>query len=108
YVRFYQGRSATGLDKHPALKLFETDNRITWTNNVWKRVDDYVSGAVDIAEFDKEFGPDPATDIIENMWGNLGKRYFINTHNKGACPNMADDDFIELYCDLDMNGPRPL
>jgi len=107
YVRYYQGHGKTtgGI---PPLKLFDTDERHAWTARVWKRVDDYLSGAVDIAEFDTEFGPDPATDIIESMAGKLGKRFFINTWNNGAVSNMADDAFIELYCDLDLDGPKPL
>ena len=59
-------------------------------------------------EFDTEFGPAPATDLIENMWAGLGKPLPINTANGGAVPNMADDAFLELLCEVDMNGPRPL
>ena len=50
---------------------------------------------------------DHATDIIENMWGNLGKPFYINTANNGAVTNMAPDAFLELRCDVDINGPRP-
>ena len=110
YVRYYQGHGGPSSPNHhiPPLKLWEMPDRVNWTNNVWKRVDDYVSDAVPISEFDTEFGPDPATDLIEIMWANLKKRFFINTDNKGAVPNMADDAYLELYCDVDMNGPRPL
>lgn len=107
YVRFWQGHGVVNGDI-PPLMLFDADERVTWTNSVWKRVDAYLSGEAPIEEFDTEFGPDPATDIIESMWGGLGKRFFINTWNGGAVTNMADDAFLELYCDLDMNGPRPL
>jgi alpha-galactosidase/6-phospho-beta-glucosidase family protein len=41
------------------------------------------------------------------MWRNLGKPFFINSANRGAVTNMPDDAFLELRCDLDMNGPRP-
>ncbi len=109
YLRFYQGRTAAGLDRHAALKLFEVPTRIKWTNSVWQRVDEYVSGEKDIADFDTEFGSDPATDVIESMAGGLNKRFFINTMNRGAVPNMSDDAFLELYCDLDAErGPTPL
>jgi len=54
------------------------------------------------------FGPDHATDIIENMVGNLGKPFYVNTFNGGAVTNMADDAFLELLCDVDMQGPRPV
>ncbi len=107
YVRFYQASGRAGRDTHPPLKIFETAERVAWTNEVWARVDAYLSGAADIAEFDTEFGMDPATDLIENMWAGLNKPTFINTNNRGAVPNMADDAFIELLCDIDMDGPRP-
>ncbi|MBB6428207.1 family 4 glycosyl hydrolase [Algisphaera agarilytica] len=108
YVRFYQRPGTVGRDTHPPLKIFEVPDRLKWTDEVWQRVDDYVSGSVDIAEFDTEFGPDPATDLIENMWAGLGKSMHINTANGGAVPNMADDAFLELLCEVDMDGPRPL
>jgi alpha-galactosidase len=53
------------------------------------------------------FGPDHATDVIENMVGGLGKPFYVNTFNDGAVTNMADDAFLELLCDVDMDGPRP-
>jgi len=109
YVRYYQGRSMLGLDRHAALKLFEVPARLRWTQSVWERVDAYLEGKVDIAEFDTEFGSDPATDVIESMAGGLGKRFFINTDNHGAVPNMADDAYLELYCDLSAeDGPKPV
>ncbi len=107
YVRFYQPHRTTDRDAVPPLKLFEVPDRLKWTADVWQRVDDYLDDKADIAEFDTEFGPDPATDVIENMWAGLGKRFFINTLNRGAVTNMADDAFLELYCDVDMSGPRP-
>ncbi|MGF1531616.1 MAG: glycoside hydrolase family 4 [Puniceicoccaceae bacterium] len=107
YVRFYQGHGVTS-EEIPPLQLFDPAERANWTANVWQRVDDYLSGAAPIAEFDTEFGPDPATDIIESMWAGLAKRFFINQPNRGAVPNMADDAYLELYSDLDMSGPRPL
>ncbi|MEM1211686.1 MAG: glycoside hydrolase family 4 [Planctomycetota bacterium] len=107
YVRFYQRPGVAGRDRHPPLKIFESDDRVAWTDRVWKRVDDYLSGAAEIGEFDTEFGADPATDLIENMWGGLSKQMHINTMNGGAVPNMADDAFLELLCDVGMDGPRP-
>ena len=41
------------------------------------------------------------------MVGNLGNPFYINTFNDGAVSNMADDAFLELLCDVDMDGPRP-
>jgi alpha-galactosidase len=53
------------------------------------------------------FGPDHATDIVENIVGGLGKPFYINTFNQGAVTNMADDAFLELCCDVDLDGPKP-
>jgi alpha-galactosidase len=117
YVRFYQGHAApemTGETQRdraqdiPPLKLWEKPARDQWTHNVWQRVDEYLTGQAPISEFDTEFGPDPATDVIEAMWSGNGKRFFVNTMNRGAVPNMADDAFLELYCDVSMAGPQPL
>jgi alpha-galactosidase/6-phospho-beta-glucosidase family protein len=54
------------------------------------------------------FGPDHATDIIENMVGGLGKPFYINTLNQGAVTNMNDDSFLELLCEVTMDGVKPL
>ncbi len=107
YVRFWQGHGVS-QESIPPLSLFDAKERWAWTESVWERVDDYLSGEVTIDEFDTEFGPDPATDIIESMWGGLGKRFYINTWNKGCVPNLHEDAYIEMYCELDMQGPRPL
>jgi alpha-galactosidase len=112
YVRFYQGRGMTGTDRHPALSLFEVPTRLKWTREVWERVDAYLAGDAPIAEFDTEFGSDPATDLIEAMWANdgrgTGQRLYVNQMNHGAVPNMADDAFLELLSEVSMEGARPL
>ncbi len=107
YVRFFQHPGVEGRDPIPPLKLFEADKRMKWTDDVWARVDAYLDGSAAISEFDTEFGPDPATDLVENMWANLGKPMFINTFNNGAVSNMSDDAFLETLCDVGMDGARP-
>ncbi len=106
YVRYYQGH---GLLKGeiPPLSIWETDMRYTRHDEMWKQVDDFISGEIPIGDYMNTFGPDHATDIIENMVGGLGKPFYINTYNNGAVSNMADDAFLELLCDVDMNGPVP-
>ncbi len=47
-----------------------------------------------------------------NTWikadgGITGKSFYINSANRGAVSNMPGDAFLELRCDIDMNGPRP-
>jgi alpha-galactosidase len=74
---------------------------------MWEQIDDFISGETPIADYMTTFGPDHATDIIENMVAGLGKPFYINTYNEGAVPNMADDAYLELLCDVDMDGPRP-
>lgn len=106
YLRFYQGHGVL-RDAIPALSIWETDLRYARHEAMWRQVDDFISGALPISQYMTMFGPDHATDIIENMVGDLGKLFFINTYNQGAVSNMAHDAFLELLCDLDMDGPRP-
>jgi alpha-galactosidase len=106
YLPFWQGRGVLP-DAVPPLTLWETKPRYRQHDAMWKQVDDFNTGATPIGEYMTTFGPDHATDIIENMVGDLGKPFFINTANRGAVPNMAGDAFLELLCDVDMDGPRP-
>lgn len=106
YVRFWQGHGVTKEDI-PELALWETEARYARHSEMWEQIDGFISGATPIADYMKTFGPDHATDIIENMVGGLGKPFYINTLNNGAVSNMADDAFLELLCDVDMNGPHP-
>ena len=61
-----------------------------------------------MAEFFEKVATDHATDVIEGMWGDLGKRFYINQPNQGAVSNFDDDAFFELLSDVDMKGPRPV
>jgi len=106
YVRFYQGHGLL-LDEIPPLLIWETDTRYARHEAMWQQVDDFTSGATPISEFKTALGPDHATDIIENMAGGLGRPFYINTTNRGVVGNMANDAFLELLCDIDMDGPRP-
>ncbi|MEM6459798.1 MAG: glycoside hydrolase family 4 [Planctomycetota bacterium] len=111
YVRFYQHPGYAGRDAHPPLKIFEVPARLAWTQRVWDRVDAYLAGTdgggVAIGEFDDELREDPATELVERMWTGNGGPMFVNTMNGGAVPNLADDAFLELLCDVDMEGVRP-
>ena len=106
YVRFWQGKG-TISDDIPPLAIWETEDRYERHAAMWKQVDEFVTGATPISEYMNTFGPDHATDIIENMVGNLGKPFYINQPNNGAVTNMSDDAFLELLSDVDMNGPKP-
>jgi alpha-galactosidase len=106
YLPYWQGR---GVRKEaiPPLSIWETEARYDRHEAMWKQVDDFVTERIAIGEYMNVMGPDHATDIIENMVGNLGRPFYINTANRGAVTNMADDAFLELLCDVDMDGPVP-
>ncbi|MFD3258374.1 glycoside hydrolase family 4 [Paenibacillus lentus] len=107
YVRYWQGLGKS-KDVIPPLSIWETEDRYQRHEEMWEQVDDFLSGKRPTADYMKSFGPDHATDIIENMVGNLGKRFFINTLNNGAVTNMNDDAFLELLCEVNMDGITPL
>ena len=106
YLRFYQGHGRLP-GAIPPLSIWETDARYARHDAMWRQVDDFNSGATPIRAFMEAFGPDHATDIIENMVGGLSQPFYINTTNRGAVANMADDAYLELLCDVDSEGPRP-
>jgi alpha-galactosidase/6-phospho-beta-glucosidase family protein len=106
YVRFWQGKHVAP-DALPPLSIWDAEERYRRHDDMWRQVDSFVSGETPIDRYMSAFGPDHATDIIENMVGDLGKPFYINTANRGAVSNMADDAFLELLCDVDMRGPRP-
>lgn len=110
YVRFWQGRNVS-KDPIEPLYLWETEKRYQRTREMFDEVDSFLTGKTPISEYMKMYEPDHATDIIENMVGNLGKPFYINTTNRGALTNMTDDAFMELLCDVTLeNGavPRPV
>lgn len=106
YVRFWQGKGTLAEDI-PPLSIWETEDRYDRHAEMWEQVDSFINGDVAISTYKAIMGPDHATDIIENMVGNLGKPFYVNLPNNGAVTNMNDDAFLELLCDIDMNGPKP-
>ena len=106
YLRYYQGRGVLD-DAIPPLLIWETDLRYARHDAMWRQVDSYLDGSTPISQFMRSFGPDHATDIIENMVADQGAPFYINTFNRGAVSNVRDDAFLELLCDVDMNGPVP-
>ena len=106
YVRFWQGLGATP-EPIPPLSIWETEPRYKRQDGMWQQVDDFISGRIPISDYGTTFGPDHATDVIETMVGGLDRPFYVNTFNKGAVANMAGDAFLELLCDVDMDGPRP-
>ncbi len=107
YVPFFQGYGVNSPFPEK-LMVFDAENRDKDMKARWKENEEFASGKKSIKEFLTKGKGDHATDIIESMWGGLRKTFYINSANRGAVPNMANDAFLELLSDLDMNGPRPL
>lgn len=94
YLPFWQGKGILS-DDIPPLSIWETEDRYDRHAEMWQQVDNFVTGETPISSYMSTFGPDHATDIIENMVGGLGKPFYINTPNRGAVTNMLDDAFLE-------------
>lgn len=107
YVPFYQGYGVTPCSPEPIV-CFDGYNRAEEMAEAWAETAKIADGTTPIGTFLESGRGDHATDIIESMWGNLGKRFYINAANRGAVGNLPDDAFLELLSDLDMKGPRPL
>ena len=106
YVPFFQGSGVKPVKPEP-LRPFDASIRAREMAAAWKTTTQYACGKRPPEEFLRDVSNDHASDIIESMWGGLGKPFYINTFNCGAVGNLPDDAFIELRSDLDMNGPRP-
>lgn len=106
YVPFWQGYGLAA-NAPEAIRLFDAEGRAREMAEAWKVTGDYSSGRLRIKEFLAKTHDDHATDIIESMWGGMNKPFYINSANRGAVTNLADDAFLELRCDVDMRGPRP-
>jgi len=106
YVPYFQGRGEAPARPEP-IAIFDGPGRQAQMDKRYNESADYAYGRKPIQEFIDTGRADHATDIIESMWGGLGKPFYINTANRGAVQNMADDAYLELRCDVDMNGPRP-
>jgi len=112
YVPYYQGRTAM-QEPIPPLSVFDCDERDEWTTGMWQEIDAYLEGKEPIEKFHQKYGSDHATDIINTMVTEDGRRYFINVPNRakdGAKPvsNLPEDAFLELECRLDRKGPDPV
>jgi alpha-galactosidase len=106
YLPYWQGHN-TVQEKVPPLSIWETDARYKRHDEMWEQVDNFINGTNPINTYMDTFGPDHATDIIETMVAGLNKPFFINTVNNGAVSNMGDNAFLEMLCDVDINGPKP-
>jgi alpha-galactosidase len=106
YLPFFQGLGITANEPE-SLVLFDAEDRKEKMTARFAETEEFAAGTKPIAEFIENGTSDHATDIIESMWGGLGKSFYINSANNGAVTNLADDAFLELRSDIDMRGPRP-
>jgi alpha-galactosidase len=106
YVPYWQGLGIAE-EAIPPLTIWQTEPRYRLHEAMWRQVKGLISGKIPIARYMDMFGPDHATDVVENIVGALGKPFYVNAFNEGAVSNMAEDAFLELLCDIDLNGPRP-
>lgn len=107
YVRYWQGLGKSG-ETYGMLDIWETEPRYKRHAEMWKQVDDFITGRIPIKEYTNMIGPDHATDIIESMVGGLNRPFYVNTFNNGAVINMNDDAFLELCSYVSMNGVTPV
>ena len=103
YVPYFQGYGVISNEPEPIIP-FDHDVRTKEMQEAWTATEELANGTRPISGFLEDSYGDHATDIIESMWGNLGKAFFINGPNQGAVSNMPDDAFLELLRDVDMNG----
>ncbi len=106
YVPFFQGYGNAPVKPEPII-CFNANRRAEEMAQAWEITEKYASGKLSVPHFMKNTKSDHASDIIESMWGNLRKPFYVNTSNNGAVPNMPDDAFLELRSDLDLQGARP-
>lgn len=103
YVPFFQGYGKTPVEPEPII-AFDAYNRDFEMKAAWAETEKLADGREPVESFLKMDHGDHATDIVESMWGNLKKPFFINGPNQGAVTNMPDDAFLELERNIDMNG----
>jgi alpha-galactosidase len=107
YVPYWQGYTENPYYIE-AITTFDAPARQKQRDEVFESITAWGSGQKDLGEFFAKTATDHATDVIEGMWGDLGKQFYINQPNRGAVSNFDDDAFFELLSDVDMEGPRPV
>jgi len=107
YVPYWQGYTTNPYYIEP-LATFDAPARQQQRDEVFTEIEAWGSGDKEMGEFFESVDTDHATDVIEGMWGNLGKQFYINQPNRGAVCNFDDDAYFELLSDVDMKGPRPV
>jgi alpha-galactosidase len=107
YVPYFQGYGVAPVEPEP-IRLFDAEERAQEMAAAWAVTEQYASGQLAIDGFLRTVHDDHASDIMESMWGDLGKVFFINGPNRGAIINLPDDAYLELRCHVDLQGYQPL
>lgn len=106
YLPYFQGHGVHGdAESVPPLSLFEHEKRENITATMWSDIDDLIAGRRPIAEFLTKGTSDHATDIIQAIWNDSGRHFYVNLPNAGAVPNLPADILLELECRVDRKGP---
>jgi len=109
YVPYFQSYGPdVEAEVVPPLKLFEHETRAEITRGVWKEIAEYNAGERPMEAFHANYRSDHATDIIQAIWNDSKRHYFVNTPNRGAVPNLPDDAFLELECVCGKEGPKAI
>lgn len=107
YVPFFQAYGVSPNTPEPLLH-FDAFNRMNEMAKKWEETEKLANGETPIEIFLKTPHGDHATDIIISMWGKNQQQFYINTTNGNAVSNMPEDAVLELRCEVDMSGPKPL
>lgn len=107
YLPYFQNHDVAKRDAI-AVQQWQVKDRMKWMRECWGDMQAIASGKRPVDDFLQKTGPDHASDIIEAIWAGLPKRFYINTCNRGAVPNMTDDAYLELPCVVDRHTVRPL
>jgi alpha-galactosidase len=106
YVPYFQGHGIAPVRPEP-LRCFDAGIREKEMAEAWEKTAKFATGELATKDFLADTHDDHATDIIESMWGELGKSFYINSPNRGAVTNLPYDAYLEIRSDIDMRGPRP-
>ena len=94
YLRFYQGHGVLKGRHSTAVNMGNRACVMPAMTPCGGKSTTSSAATLPISQYMTMYGPDHATDIIENMVGGLGKPFYINTRNRGAVSNMAEDAIL--------------
>ncbi len=107
YLPFFQGHDFL---KENAAKInrWSVEVRREWMKSCHDDMKAIASGTRTTQDFIEKTHADHASDIIEDIWCGLGKRWYLNTVNHGAISNLPQDAVVELPCVVDRHQITPI